>query len=232
MLQQRLRWSQGTLQVMLRENPLVQRGLSLGQRLMYFGTMWSYLSGFTTLVYLAAPIGYRTFGIRPVETFGQDFLFRLLPFLVVNQLLGLVGRGFADVARPAARPGLVPPAMGACVTAVGNVWFGRSLGFVVTPKTRQESVRPQWTLVRPQIAAMGLLWWLPSSASRGSSRALPDARGHPGQPGVGRLRPADAQRRRPGRAVLTLPTRRTRPCTSSTLTGLRIVAWSSWWTPG
>ena len=29
MLQQRLRWAQGTLQVMLKENPLVQKGLSI-----------------------------------------------------------------------------------------------------------------------------------------------------------------------------------------------------------
>jgi cellulose synthase (UDP-forming) len=49
MLQQRLRWSQGTLQVLLRENPLVQRGLSVGQRLMYFAMMWSYLSGFAAV---------------------------------------------------------------------------------------------------------------------------------------------------------------------------------------
>ena len=55
MLQQRLRWAQGTIQVMLRENPLLQRGLSAGQRLMYFGTMCSYLSGFAAVVYIAAP---------------------------------------------------------------------------------------------------------------------------------------------------------------------------------
>jgi cellulose synthase (UDP-forming) len=158
MLQQRLRWSQGTLQVMLRENPLMQRGLSLGQRLMYFGTMWSYLSGFTTLVYLAAPMAYLTFGVRPVETFGQDFLFRLLPFLLVNQLLGLVvGRGLSTWRGQQYSLALFPLWIRACVTAVGNVWFGRSLGFVVTPKTRQENVRPPWELVRPQLVAMGLL---------------------------------------------------------------------------
>ena len=56
MLTQRLRWAQGTIQVMLRENPLVQRGLKLGQRLMYFATMWSYLCGFAAVVYFAAPI--------------------------------------------------------------------------------------------------------------------------------------------------------------------------------
>ncbi|MGY1691658.1 glycosyltransferase family 2 protein [Geodermatophilus sp. SYSU D01105] len=36
MLTQRLRWAQGTVQVMLRENPLVQRGLTVAQRLMYW----------------------------------------------------------------------------------------------------------------------------------------------------------------------------------------------------
>ena len=56
MLQQRLRWAQGTLQVMLKENPLVQKGLSIPQRLMYFSTMWSYLSGFAAVVFLAAPV--------------------------------------------------------------------------------------------------------------------------------------------------------------------------------
>ncbi|MGQ9895828.1 MAG: glycosyltransferase family 2 protein, partial [Roseiflexus sp.] len=38
-LQQRLRWAQGTIQVMLRENPLFMQGLRWSQRLMYFATM-------------------------------------------------------------------------------------------------------------------------------------------------------------------------------------------------
>ena len=50
MLTQRLRWAQGTMQVMLRENPLLQKGLTAGQRLMYFATMWSYLSGFAAVI--------------------------------------------------------------------------------------------------------------------------------------------------------------------------------------
>ena len=42
MLTQRLRWAQGTVQVMLRENPLVQRGLTLAQRLVeaHGGRIW------------------------------------------------------------------------------------------------------------------------------------------------------------------------------------------------
>ena len=90
MLTQRLRWAQGTAQVMFRENPLVQKGLTLAQRLMYFATMWSYLSGFAALVYIAAPIVYLTLGVLPVQALSTDFFARLVPFLLINQLLFFV----------------------------------------------------------------------------------------------------------------------------------------------
>ncbi|HZQ37598.1 MAG TPA: glycosyltransferase family 2 protein, partial [Dehalococcoidia bacterium] len=80
-LQQRLRWAQGTLQVLLRENPLTLAGLSLGQRLMYLSTMWSYLSGFFTVVYLIAPMLYLTMHISPIRAFSGEFYWHLFPFL-------------------------------------------------------------------------------------------------------------------------------------------------------
>jgi cellulose synthase (UDP-forming) len=159
MLHQRLRWSQGTLQVMLKENPLFQRGLSFGQRLMYFATMWSYLSGFAAVVYIAAPVLYLFFGIRPVRTFGGDFLAHLVPYLVVTQLLFVVvGYGIKTWRGQQYSLALFPLWIRACATAVGNVFFGRSLGFVVTPKTRAIGRNPfPWRLIRPQLLAMVLL---------------------------------------------------------------------------
>lgn len=157
MLHQRLRWAQGTLQVMLRENPMVQPGLSIGQRLMYLGTMWSYLSGFAALFYVAAPVLFLFFGVKPVETFGADFLWHLAPYLVVNQLVFfVVGYGVKTWRGQQYSLALFPLWIRSFTTAIGNVWFGRSLGFVVTPKTRQEGA-PPWRLVRPQLIAMALL---------------------------------------------------------------------------
>ena len=158
MLTQRLRWAQGTMQVMLRENPLVQRRLTWAQRLMYFATMWSYLSGFAAIVYLAAPIVYLTLGILPVQALSTEFFIRLVPFLVVNQLLFFV---VAD-GRPTWRGqqyslALFPTWIRSVTSAVGNVVFGRSLDFAVTPKTKQESTRRPWHLVRPQLWAMAAL---------------------------------------------------------------------------
>lgn len=157
MLQQRLRWSQGTLQVLLRENPLTQGGLAWGQRLMYFSTMWSYLSGVAALVYIAAPVLYMCFGVLPVKSFSADLFLRLVPFLIANQLLFLVvGRGVKTWRGQQYSLALFPLWIRAMATAVANVYFGRSLGFVVTEKTRQD-VGPQWRLVRPQLIAMALL---------------------------------------------------------------------------
>lgn len=79
MLTQRPRWAQGTLQVMLRDNPLKKKGLAVGQRLMYFATMWSYLSGFAAVVYIAAPIIYLLFGVLPVTAWTVDFFARFIP---------------------------------------------------------------------------------------------------------------------------------------------------------
>lgn len=150
-LQQRLRWAQGTIQVMLRENPLVQRGLTIGQRLMYFGTMWSYLSGFFAVVYLLAPVCYLFFGWLPVRAFSGTFFAHLIPYLVINQLLFT----FVAWGRPTWRGrqnslALFPIWITAVTSAVGNVVFGRKLAFAVTPKTRQGRASPRlilWQLV-------------------------------------------------------------------------------------
>ena len=157
MLTQRLRWAQGTIQVMLRENPLAQRGLRLGQRLMYFSTMWSYLSGFAAVIYFAAPVVYLTLGILPVNSLSTDFFIRFIPFMVVNQLLfAVVGKGVSTWRGQQYSLALFPTWIKACTTAARNVWLGRPLGFAVTPKARQ-SGGSSWNLITPQLVTMALL---------------------------------------------------------------------------
>ncbi|CUR55777.1 putative glycosyltransferase [metagenome] len=158
MLQQRLRWAQGTLQVLLRENPLVQKGLSAGQRLMYFATMWSYLSGFAALAFFAAPVLYLCFGVLPVHAFGLAFLERFVPYFVLNQLLFLVvGYGVKTWRGQQYSLALFPLWIRACTTAAANVFFNRELGFVVTPKTRQAGGAFPWRLIWPQVTVTAIL---------------------------------------------------------------------------
>ena len=151
MLKQRLRWAQGTMQVLIRENPLVQRGMTLAQRLMYFSTMWSYLSGFATIIYFAAPIVFLCFGVLPVNTTAWEFFLRFLPFMIANQLLfAFAGRGVSTWRGQQYSLALFPVWIEATVTAVANVFFGRPLSFIVTSKVRG-TYRPQWKLITPQI---------------------------------------------------------------------------------
>ena len=157
MIGQRLRWAQGTLQVMLRENPLRMRGLHLGQRLMYLATMWSYLAGFAAVIYLAAPVIFLCFGVLPVTAWSAEFFARFLPFQIASQLLFVVAaRGLRTWRGQQYALALFPVWIRAAVTAAANVWFGRPLRFAVTSKVRRDA-RGQWRLVRPQLAAMALL---------------------------------------------------------------------------
>lgn len=151
MLKQRLRWAQGTIQVMLRENPLVQRGLTLAQKLMYFATMWNYLSGFAAIVYFVAPVVYLCFGILPVKSISPTYFYHFIPFMIANQLLFfIVSKGISTWRGQQYSLVLFPIWLKAVTGAFMNVYFNRPLGFVVTPKTRQERGN-EWRLIKYQI---------------------------------------------------------------------------------
>lgn len=158
MLTQRLRWAQGTMQVLMRENPLVQWGMSLPQRLMYFATMWSYLSGYAAVVYFAAPIVFLVLGILPVHAYAVEFFARFIPFMIVNQVLfAIAARGAPTWRGQQYSLALFPVWIEACTTAFNNVVLRIPLGFAVTPKTRPSDNGPQWHLIKTQLVVMVLL---------------------------------------------------------------------------
>jgi cellulose synthase (UDP-forming) len=157
MLKQRLRWAQGTMQLMLRQNPLVQRGLTLAQRIMYFSTMWSYLSGFAALVYFASPVVFLCFGVLPVSTTAWDFFLHFLPWMIANQILFLVAaRGIPTWRGQQYSLALFPVWIRATTSAIANVYLGRPLDFIVTPKSRQ-AVGSRVRLVIPQLVVACVL---------------------------------------------------------------------------
>ena len=158
MLTQRLRWAQGTMQVMFIENPLFQKGLTVVQRLMYSATMWSYLSGFAAVVYLVAPVIYLVFGVIPVRAYSTALFIRLIPFLLVSQLLFfIVGSGAKTWRGQQYSLALFPIWIKSVTSAFNSVYRGRDLAFAVTPKTRQNPGGPQWHLVKYQLFAAAVL---------------------------------------------------------------------------
>ncbi|RMH00404.1 MAG: glycosyltransferase [Chloroflexi bacterium] len=151
-LGQRLRWAAGTIQVLLHENPLFKKGLSWPQRLQYFTTMYSYFSGFASLIYLIAPIIYLFFGISPVVSFAGDFLWRIIPYLLLNKIMfTFVAWGIEVFRGEQYNLALFP----LWIQAVMTVLAGEKLKFNITPKTRQSGV--YLNLVKPQLTITVLL---------------------------------------------------------------------------
>ncbi|MDP3179455.1 MAG: glycosyltransferase, partial [Spirochaetaceae bacterium] len=133
-LSQRLRWAQGTIQVLFRESPLSKKGLTFGQRLMYFATMYSYFSGFSNLVFVAAPLFYFFLGLSPVAAWSVDFFARFLPFYLLNRFMFVFVAWGIPVKRGEQYNLALFPLW---IKAVTSVLFGRKISFAVTPKQRQ-----------------------------------------------------------------------------------------------
>ncbi|MEH2421210.1 MAG: glycosyltransferase family 2 protein [Nostoc sp.] len=162
-LKQRLRWAQGTIQVLVRENPLTKPGLTFWQRLHYFKTMYSYFSGFATVVFISCPIIYFFTDIVPVKTYGPDFALHFFPAFIINRLTFFAvtwGIPAREVWRAEQYAIALFPLF---IQAVLSVLFGGNLKFQVTPKQRQSGVYLQ--LIWPQLlifvlTILGILWSL------------------------------------------------------------------------
>ena len=94
-LKQRVRWGQGAMQVLRKENIFFTNKLTLAQRLNYLASMLTYFDGWQKgLFYFAPPFVLLT-GILPISADGMVFLcwfapYYLLSFLVFEEM----GRGY------------------------------------------------------------------------------------------------------------------------------------------
>ncbi len=158
MLTQRQRWATGTMQVFFSDNPLLIKGLTVGQRLMYLATMTSYLNGFAAAIYIVAPIVFLTTGIFPIHTDTTAFFVYFMPFFILCQALFLVaGNGSRGLWRGQQMSfALFPTWIKATVTGARAAYFGKSVKFSVTSKTRQDTGRG-YGYVLPQLIAIGAL---------------------------------------------------------------------------
>jgi cellulose synthase (UDP-forming) len=133
-LAQRLRWAQGTIQVLLRDSPLTKKGLRLGQRIMYFSTIFSYFSGFSNLVFILCPIVFLISGIAPIKAWNLTFFALFLPFFILNRWMFHIAAEGLEVQRGEQYNLALFPLW---IKAVVGVFSGKNIAFMVTPKTRQ-----------------------------------------------------------------------------------------------
>ncbi|HZY20259.1 MAG TPA: glycosyltransferase [Ramlibacter sp.] len=148
---QRFKYAGGTLDIALRDNPLLGGGMSLPQRLMYLSTFWSYLGALWNVAFLAAPILYLFTGIAPLSAYSGAFYLHALPFIVLTELAFMVGTwGVRSWDGKASYLSFFPVNL----RALWTVLRGEKIKFHVTPKERQEGSFLH--LVYPQLAVIVL----------------------------------------------------------------------------
>lgn len=148
---QRFKYAGGTLDITLHDNPIIRAGMDWKQKLMYGATMWSYLGGVWNVVFITVPIFFLFTGIAPVSTYSLEFLLRILPFLIVNEIAFMVGTwGISNFQSKASYLAFFPLNL----RAIWTVLKGEQIKFPTTPKERQEGTFPE--LVRPQMAVIVL----------------------------------------------------------------------------
>ncbi len=169
---QRFKYAGGSLDILVNDNPLFRKGLTLGQRLMYGTTFYSYLAPLWNVVFLLAPAIYLFTGISPVSAYSAAFFMHLIPFLVTLELAIMAGTwGIAGYASKANYLAFFPLGLQALLT----VARGEKIAFKVTPKVRQSG--NFLGLVRPQIAVIvltlaGAAWGAGALALGGTGHSL------------------------------------------------------------
>jgi cellulose synthase (UDP-forming) len=78
---QRTRWAQGTMQLLLVDNPVFKAGLTLPQRLCYMGVFGKAFLPLTRLIFLLGPAIYLLLGLKIYNTDAGGFLSTALPYL-------------------------------------------------------------------------------------------------------------------------------------------------------
>ena len=91
---QRLRWGQGSMQILRKLNPLTYPGLSVRQRLAYLSSTATYLDGIQKLIFYLAPVVFFLTGWLPVNVTNTQLVTRLVPYVLLSIIaFELLSRG-------------------------------------------------------------------------------------------------------------------------------------------
>ena len=78
---QRMRWARGMTQIFRVDNPMLGRGLHLGQRICYLNAMLGFFFGIPRFIFLTAPLAYLLFGLNIIAASGLMVIAYALPHL-------------------------------------------------------------------------------------------------------------------------------------------------------
>lgn len=158
-LKQRKRWAMGCIQVLLRDNPLTKRGLTLAQRIDYFGSIFYFFFGIPRLICLVAPLFSLLFSTSPIHADTVQLMLYFFSFYIASALvMRPISRGsrnpfWSDIYEIAMCFALSAEALKALAAP------RRERPFEVTPKGQRvkKNVSAELSLAWPHLLIFGLL---------------------------------------------------------------------------
>ncbi len=85
-INQRIRWARGMAQIFRVDNPMLGRGLSLGQRLCYLNALLHFFYGLPRLVFLTAPMAFLFFNAEVFHATALMVLVYALPHILLSNI--------------------------------------------------------------------------------------------------------------------------------------------------
>jgi cellulose synthase (UDP-forming) len=158
-LKQRKRWAMGCIQVLLRDNPLTKRGLTVSQRLDYFGSIFYFFFGLPRVICLIAPLSSLLFHTPPIHADVLQLCLNFFSFYIASALvMRPVSRGtrnpfWSDIYEIAMCFALGAVALKALISP------RKERAFEVTPKGQRirRNTSAELNLAWPHLITFGLL---------------------------------------------------------------------------
>lgn len=129
---QRRRWMLGCLQIFIKDNPILQKGLSIRQKLGYFSSHFYFLFPLAAAVFWFAPISYLLFHWHPLLADVSELLAYQIPFYLMGILLN--DRLLPGWSRPIWGSIYEASISFPLFRAMFDLFLPKNLGFKVTPK--------------------------------------------------------------------------------------------------
>lgn len=155
-IRQRVRWARGMAQIFRTDNPLLGKGLTLGQRFCYLNAMLHFFYGLPRLVFLTAPLAFLFFDARIFQASALMITVYVLPHILHSNITNstMQGRFRHSFWNEVYETVLAWYIMGPVLMALINPKFG---GFNVTDKGGIIDKKFfEWRLARPYIVLLGL----------------------------------------------------------------------------
>jgi cellulose synthase (UDP-forming) len=151
-IKQHQRYAEGSLDIAFRDNPVLNRGLTLGQKICYFSTIWSYFAPLWILIFLMSPIIFFFTLQLPVKAYSFDFFKYFLPFQIVNTTAMCIGCWGISTKRG---DQYYISGFWYMLVSLFTVLSGKKVKFNVTPKSAQSNRNLKHIL--PHFVIIGLI---------------------------------------------------------------------------